>query len=158
MKIKLKKGNPASDESILALQVALGCQVSESFRSFLRANDGAEPETNIFKVTETNESGVNKFIPVSEILKERKRIENMAKEAYPVAWAEGGNYVLVDESKNGAVLFWDHEAPDEPTQLATSFGSFLDLLEPFDIQKIELKPSQVKRVWVDPEFLKRIKK
>jgi hypothetical protein len=158
MKIKLKKGKPASDESILALQAALGCQVSDSFRGFLHANDGAEPETNIFKITEKNESGVNRFIPVSEILKERGRIENIPAKAYPVAWAEGGNYVFVDEGKNGAVFFWDHELPEEPTRLAASFGAFLDLLEPFDIQKIELKPGQVKKVWVDPEFLKRLKK
>jgi SMI1 / KNR4 family (SUKH-1) len=105
MKIELKKGKLASDEPILALQAALGCQISDSFRSFLRGNDGAEPETNIFKITEKNESGVNQFIPVSEILKERGRIEDIPRTAYPIAWAEGGNYVFVDEGKNGAVFF-----------------------------------------------------
>ena len=157
MKIKLRGGKPASDESILALQAALGCQISGSFRDFVRGNDGAEPETNIFRITPQNESGVNRFIPVSEILKERARVEDTPTKAYPVAWAEGGNYVFVDESQNGAVFFWDHET-QERTELAPSFGTFLDLLEPFDIRKIELKPGQVKKVWIDPEFLKRLKK
>jgi hypothetical protein len=44
----------------------------------------------------------------------------------------------------GRCFFWDHEVPEPPTQLAPNFGAFLDLLEPFDIQKIELKPGQVK--------------
>ena len=38
------------------------------------------------------------------------------------------------------------------------FGAFLDILEPFDIKTIQLKPGQVKKVWIDPEFLKRLKK
>ena len=158
MKIQLNRGKAATNEACQALQVALGCELSESFRNFLRSNDGAEPETNIFKIADKNESGVNRFIPVSEILKERARIENISKKAYPVAWAEGGNYVIVDEDKNGTVFFWDHEVPEDLVKLASSFGAFLDILEPFDIKKIELKPGQVKKVWVDPEFLKRLKK
>ena len=101
---------------------------------------------------------MNRFIPVREILKERTHIENIPDKAYPVAWAEGGNYVFVDEEKDGAVFFWDHEAPENIVKLAPNFGAFLDLLEPFDIKKIELKPGQVKKVWIDPEFLKRLKK
>lgn len=158
MKIKLNKGKAATNEACVALQTALGCELSNSFRSFLRNNDGAEPATNIFKIADKSESGVNRFIPVTEILRERTCIENISKKAYPVAWAEGGNYVIVDEDKNGTVFFWDHEKPEDIVQLAVSFGAFLDLLEPFDIKKIELKPGQVKKVWVDPEFLKRLKK
>ena len=74
-----------------------------------------------------------------------------------MAWAEGGNYVLVDEGRKGTVWFWDHEIPDAPTELAPNFGAFLNLLEPFDIATIQLKPGQVKKVWIDPEFLKRLK-
>jgi hypothetical protein len=95
---------------------------------------------------------------VAEIMKERAHIENIPAKAYPIAWAEGGNYIFIDEEKSGAVFFWDHEVPEEITELAANFGTFLDLLDPFDINTIELKPGQVKKVWVDPEFLKRIKK
>jgi hypothetical protein len=154
----MRNGKPASEASIGALQAALGCQLSDSFAGFLRSNDGAEPETNIFEIGEKNESGVNKFIGANEILKERRHIENLPTRAYPVAWAEGGNYVFVDEGRNGVVFFWDHETPENIIELAPDFGAFLNLLEPFDAKSIQLKPGQVKNVWVDPEFLKRIKK
>jgi cell wall assembly regulator SMI1 len=157
MKIKLHGGKPASEQNISALETALGCELSESFKQFLRAHDGAEPETNIFSVDDKNECGVNGFIPSEEVLKERSYIENLPPKALPIAWAEGGNYVFIDEGKNGAVFFWDHETA-EATALAVTFGDFLNLLEPFDISTVKLKPGQVKKVWIDPEFLKRLKK
>jgi hypothetical protein len=67
------------------------------------------------------------------------------------------NSIFVDEGKNGIVCFWDHETT-EITTLAVTFGDFLELLQPFDISSVKLKPGQVKRVWVDPEFLERLKK
>jgi hypothetical protein len=39
-----------------------------------------------------------------------------------------------------------------------NFEVFLDLLEPFEIFSAELKPSQVKRTWVDPDFMKKFRK
>jgi hypothetical protein len=146
MKVKLKNGRPAAEGMALTLEHALGCRLSDSFKGFISSRDGAKPETNIFKINEQNDSGVNGFIP------------DIPAKAYPVAWAEGGNYVFIDEGKNGAVYFWDHEAPQSVTELAANFGAFLDPLEPFDINTIELKPGQVKKVWVDPEFLNRLKK
>jgi hypothetical protein len=47
------------------------------------------------------------------------------------------------------VFFWDHELPEKPVELAANFGAFVELLEPFDIQTIQLKPGQVKKVWID---------
>jgi hypothetical protein len=157
MKIKLSEGRMVPSGACQALQVALGCELSKSLTNFLQKNDGAKPETNIFKIDGKNNCGVSRFIPASEILKERTRIENIPEKAYPVAWADGGNYVFVNEDKGGAVFFWDHEVPENIVQLAPNFGQFLDLLEPLDIRKIKLKPGQVKKVWVDPEFLKRLK-
>jgi len=158
MKIKLMRGQAASEEAIVALEAELGCRLSDSFRAFVRTYDGAKPEANIFKIGENNDSGVNRFIPVDEISKERAHIENIPAKAYPVAWAEGGNYVFVDEGRNSAVYFWDHELPEETVELAANFEVFLDLLEPFDIKSTKLRPGQIKRVWIDPEFLKRLKK
>lgn len=158
MKIKLKGGKSATPKAVQKLEAALGCSISESFRRFVSENDGSKPEANIFKIGTDNDAGVNQFIPVSEILEERRSLENLPNRAYPIAWAEGGNYVLLDEGKGGQVYFWDHELPDENIiRLADNFDEFLSMLEPFDINSVELKPGQVKKVWIHPEFLKRIK-
>ena len=156
MKIKLKNGSSCSEEQILALEAALGCHLSDSFRGFLRTYDGAEPESNIFGVSDRDQSGVRKFIAVSEIMEERAYVWNVSPKAYPIAFDDCGNYVLIDEDKGGAVLFWDHEL-QESLESAADFGEFLNLLDPFDGTSIKLKPGQVKRVWIDPEFLKRLK-
>lgn len=158
MKIRLQGGTSAPEEIILAFESKLGCRLSHSVRAFLRTHDGAKPETNIFRITSTNGSGVNQFIPIAKISQERRCIENLSGRVYPIAWAEGGNYVLVDEDRDVAVFFWDHELPDCPIKLASNFAAFLELLEPLDINKVQLKPGQVKKVWIDPEFLKKLKK
>ncbi len=118
---------------------------------FVARNDGAEPETNVFKIGPANESGVNGFIPIKEIVNKMPRIENLPPRSFPVAWAEGGNYVSVNLAADGAVFFWDHERPDSVVRLASSFSTFL---EPFDVSSVKLKPAQVKKAWIDPDFLK----
>ena len=158
MKIRLKNGKRAREAAIAAIESSINCVLCNSFKVFVQENDGAEPETNIFTVRRGQESGVNRFIPAAEIPAERTRIENIPEKAYPFAWAEGGNYVFIDEAKNGNVFFWDHENPEAVTFLASDFRAFLDLLEPFDAASIQLKPGQLKKAWIDPEFLKRLKK
>jgi hypothetical protein len=136
----------------------LGCPISDSFRRFVSENDGSEPESNQFKIGDDNGAAVNRFIPVSEILEERQYIDNCPSQAYPIAWASCGNYVLLDEGEGGKVYFWDHEFEDENiTELADNFDAFLSIVEPDDVNSTELKPEQVLKVWANPEFLKRIK-
>jgi hypothetical protein len=158
VKVKLSNGKKAPQEVIVKLEAALASPLSESFKAFLGTYDGAKPSSNTFALASNNSAGVNQFIPAAQIEIERGRIENISEKAYPVAWASSGNYILIDENKNGAVFFWDHELPDKKTELAASFSEFLELLEPFDISKVKLEPGQVKRVWIDPEFLKKLHK
>lgn len=155
MKVKLTKGLAAAQNDLTALQQELGEALPSEFIEFVARYDGAEPETNIFKIgATTNESGINGFIPVKEIAREMPRIENLPARSFPVAWAEGGNYVFINLAAGGAVFFWDHERPDNIVRLANSFRPFLELLEPFDVGSIKLKPGQVKKAWIDPDFLK----
>ena len=156
MKISLNNGSAASEAAIADLEAAVRCRLSKSFLSFLKTYDGAEPETNV--VSGNFDCGVNRFIPAAQIASERKYLENLPRLGYPVAWAEGGNYVFIDEGANGSVFFWDHERPEDIVRLASDFAGLLDLMEPFDPNSIELKSGQVKRVWIDPEFLKTLKK
>jgi hypothetical protein len=158
MKIHLKNGKPASEGAILAIEVVLGCPLSESFRRFLAVHNGAEPECNSFKISNEQSSGIRWFVPAAEILRKRRFVDGLPQKAYPVAEDDCGNFVYIDEGRNGAVFFWDHELLDDPVELAPNFGAFLDLLEPFDTSTIQLKPGQVKKAWVDPEFLKKLKK
>jgi hypothetical protein len=90
MKIKLDGYGAASEESITGFEKFLGRSLSESMKRFLRNFDGAKPEPNIFSVGETNESGVNYFIPLRLIPQELARIRGLGRWAYPIAWAEGG--------------------------------------------------------------------
>lgn len=154
MKVKLVDGQAAQPSELAALQKKLDEALPAEFVDFVARNDGAKPETNIFKVSATNESGVNEFIPVRKIAVEMPRIENLPEKSFPVAWAEGGNYVFVNLAAGGSVFFWDHEQPGNIVRLANSFNLFLELLEPFNISSIELKPGQVKKAWIDPDFLK----
>ncbi len=154
MKVKLINGRTASQNEIAELQRALGEKLPAEFIEFAALNDGAEPETNIFRIEATNNSGVNGFIPVREIADEISRIENLPAKSFPIAWAEGGNYVFVNLAASRAVFFWDHERPETTFRLAGNFRSFLELLEPFNVNSIKLKPGQVKKAWIDPDFLK----
>jgi hypothetical protein len=61
---------------------------------------------------------------------------------------ESGNSFLY--APDGSVSFWDHETNDE-TALAVSVEQFCDSLgEP---APVVLKPGQVRKVWIDPDFL-----
>ncbi|MBK1869186.1 SMI1/KNR4 family protein [Aestuariivirga sp. YIM B02566] len=156
MAIELRRGGRASDDEIARLEEALGEKLPDVVRDFFRHHDGAKPENNTFAIGKCNESSINQFIPVREIEKEREQFESISSGAFPIAFDECGNYVLVDLRAGGAVYFWDHEL-DETVILSKDFASFLALLQPFDINSVELKPGQVKRVWIAPGFLESLK-
>ncbi len=155
MRIELKKGQSALPADIQEVEREMGRALPSAFLEFVGQYDGAEPETNVFKIGDTNKSGVNGFIPVRDILDERVSIENLPSTALPVAWAEGGNYVFIDVASR-AVYFWDHEQPIPPVRIASDFAAFIEMLEPFDPGSVELKPGQVISAWIDPEFRKSL--
>lgn len=159
MTVQLKRaGAGASEDDLRHIEQVIGFPISRTFADFVRAHNGAVPETNTFNIAQGNQSGVNRFIPVSDILAERQRLEPIPRGAYPVAWAEGGNYVFINEEEGGKVYFWDHEVADGTHFLADTFDAFLANLTPFDVRSVSLAPGQVKRAWINKDFLKRIKK
>ncbi|WP_444959735.1 SMI1/KNR4 family protein [Microbulbifer sp. VVAC002] len=158
MRVKFSKPKAVEERDIDYLAVALGCSMPVDIKDFFLEFNGSKPESNIFKLTKNNSSGVNKLIPVSEVLNERKYLDHVGKGVFPVAVAEGGNYVVIDLDKNQEVYFWDHEEPQNMVKLAGNIYEFLDSLIPFDTNSIELKEGQVESAWIDPEFLKRLKK
>ena len=158
MTVTIRSGGRANQRDISVLEDIVGQPLSHGFKEFVASHDGAKPEMNVFEVNAEIESGVNEFIPMKQIVDERSNIENIGNEAYPFAWAEGGNYLLIDEARQGAVFFWDHEVPEESHKVADNFNAFLELLRPFDPSSVQLAPGQVRSAWINPEFLKKFSK
>jgi SMI1-KNR4 cell-wall len=155
MKVGLEGGGIASERDIVALEKLIGQPLDLGFRKFIAENDGAIPESNAFPVNGiSNFGGVNEFTLVKEIIEERAYFETIGKHAYPVALSAGGNYVVLDQGRGGAIFFWDHEL-DAFSMIAGSFVEFLDMIEPFDESSIKLAPGQVISAWIDPDFLKQ---
>lgn len=154
--IEISGGRRLSEEEVREVEQDLEVSLPGDYREFVVNHDGLRPQLNIFRVSGANESGVNEFIPLRRIPKECTFIENLGDGRIPIAWAEGGNYVCLDISTVGGVFFWDHEEPERDMKLADSFSRFIELLEPFDPNSVELRPGQVKSAWIDPDFLKSL--
>lgn len=159
MKIKLgKAASHPSLEQISALEVSLGTKFANEYLSFLQKYNGALPEANVFRVSDQNSSGVNGFIPLEKIAYEAQFLDSeVSPDFFPIAYAEGGNYVCLPiAAGRDGVYFLDHEIPGlvALTKLAGSLEGFLDQLQPLDRTEVKLKPGQVKKVWIDPSFLK----
>ena len=146
-----------------------GISLPESYKAFLTEFNGGKPETNIFNIDKNNDAGVNEFIELKKIDEViyiyKNRIPNSV---LPIAHSEGGNLVClgIDKKNFDDVFFWDHEGEklDENKEpsitnlylISKSFGEFLKKLKPFDMSSVVLKPGQVKKVWIDPDFKKRL--
>jgi hypothetical protein len=155
MAVKLSNYVPASEKGIKTLEKALGKKLPIEYINFLLSFNAAKPETNIFSISKDSECGVDKFISYQDILKETRLIEHISEDMIPIAWAEGGNYIL-QNIENGKIFFWDHEIPEKQIELALNISEFLKQLEPFDLSSVELKDGQVKSAWIDEDFLKNL--
>lgn len=159
MSINLGKGKSASGRSISEIEDFIGDKLDSELKLFFLSNDGSSPESNYFPVGGRKYmGGINKFIAASDVLSERIHIDGIGKKAFPIAFSAGGNYVVIDfEKTRGGVYFWDHERHGDMIKISNNFRDFLNLLQPFDASSVKLEPGQVKRVWIDPEFIKKIR-
>jgi len=155
MAIKMRNALPISKINIDKLSNKLGYSLPKTYEEFLLQYNGAKPELNIFKINEDNNIGVDRFIPISNIKDEIKNIDHVSSTKIPIAWAEGGNYILLD-LESGKISFWDHEIPEKQYELADNINTFIGQLEPFDYSTVELQEGQVESAWIDPDFLKNI--
>ena len=151
MTVALHNGRAVSEEEVLAFESAAGCKIPPEYHSFVRSQDGAKPDLNVFPIDEDNASGVNRFIPLSQLCREKSRVP-LPTACYPIAWAEGGNYVCIDCASNGIVCFWDHEDPTNLCRLADSFAAFLELLQPFTSAQVDPDSYHVDSAWIDPDL------
>jgi hypothetical protein len=151
MSILIPKTNGASATAITDLEKLLGKNLPQSYIMFLKEHDGARPASNAFKVSENNSAGVDEFVPAHESVHIFNKVEGFPSHALAVARASGGNFVYLDPA-SGVVYFWDHEIEGTDIRLAGSFGEFLAMLQPSDVNQIKLKPGQVKKIWGNPDF------
>lgn len=158
MKIKVLEKEEFLGSDLKQLEEYVGHKFPGELKTFFKKYNGANVEPNIFEYSDSLQCNVNKFISLKEIVNEIKFIDNLDKFTIPVAIAEGGNYVIVNVLENGKVYFWDHEEPEIKYPISDNILDFLDQLEPFSVNDIELKKEDIISSWIDPDFLKSIKK
>ena len=155
MNVRLSdEASPASQLEVKRLQRRMTAAPSD-YLEFLISRNGCRVETNVFRVDAGNDSGVSAFLDVDSVIKEKAALgDRLSQHAWPVAYAEGGNYVCLrlEDSGTWCVVFWDHELEEE-TFLSSTFSAFLESLERFDSASVVLQPGQVISVWVDPGLL-----
>jgi hypothetical protein len=86
----------------------------------------------------------------------------------PIGRDAGGNIVCLNlsESNYGYVYFWNHEEElkfeegtitiDDLYFIADSFQEFLNSVEKEKVKETEVEGYKVKKVWIDPDFLKEL--
>jgi hypothetical protein len=148
MTISIPRTDEASDSSLAALVGKYG-NLPPEYADFLAIHDGAKPLSNVLKGTNYS-VGVNAFLPASEIIGIANSVQGLSIDLLPFGEDDSGNFVCLGVEDH-RVYFWDHEVASDKV-VADSFCEFLRQLEPFDLSSVKLKPGQVKRVWVSPDF------
>lgn len=148
MTISIPETTPLDEATLRQAEFRLKCELPSAFRTFVAKHNGAEPQDNTFK-TKDNESGVRRFIPISEAAILREQIEGFPTTVIPIAEDDCGNYVYLHE-KTGQIHFWDHEAGGAGEVIAEDFMAFLRLVQPFDPSTLP-KPKVI-RAWIKPGF------
>ncbi len=163
MTVNIKQGKKISKDDIFSFEQRNGVKFPNDYREFLIESNGGVPETNEFDIPGSNNgSGINEFLSIEELESIKKSLgERLLPNAWVIAYAEGGNYLCLVVGENEGVYFWDHELEAKEGQSASwdnmflvtdNFADFLFSLRKFDINKVELKPGQVQKVWVNPDF------
>jgi hypothetical protein len=174
--VNIKPNNKTDLTAIEAFEAAVGKKLPEDYRRFLLFSNGGKPENNEFSIPdEKNAAGIDRFYgllgePKSDDLLHQYQLflDRIPMGILPIADASGGNLVCLSLCENtlGYVYFWDHELESEEGVTATfsnlflvgsSFDNFLAKLKSFDSSQVRLKPGQVKKAWVNPDFLKSLK-
>ncbi len=153
--VKFRDSHPLTEEQIALIEAENGWVFPQAYRDFLTHHNGGAPAVDTCAVDDNEDCDITGFIPADRIKEEACYIENLPENTIPIAWAECGNYVVLDIHEPGIVRFWDHEDPTRDVILADTFSNFIGALR--ETSSIEVDKAEVVSVWIDPEFAKSLK-
>ena len=128
---------------IAADETELSQRLRTELKIFIESGRAGKPETNIFRLADGIESGIDAFIAADRLPHEQSLIrQRIGDDFLPIAYAESGNYFCVATSGSdaGSIYFIDYEIPETEAfiELASSYKSFLDVLKPPDPKSVQL--------------------
>lgn len=174
MAIKIVKPNgKIALQAIEGFETAIGKKLPDDYKTFLLTFNGGKPGSNEFPIPDQqNAAGVDLFYGILEKrewgdlrLRRAELNDRVPKDVLPIGDASCGNVVCLSLQPKtfGQVFFWDHELEAEEGETAifsnlfrigNSFSDFFESLKKFDVSQVKLKPGQVKKAWINPDFLK----
>lgn len=148
MVILLPQAGAVSDASIAELTAKYGSLPAE-YVDFLRLHDGAKPPPNV--LAGTNYSvGVHNFLLASEIPRRAGAVEGLSPKLLPFGEDDSGNFICIGIDDH-RIYFWDHEF-DGDQVVAENFNDFIERLEDFKLNTLDLQPGRVINSWVNQDF------
>lgn len=176
--VSIKKTNRNFDREIFNdIEKQIELKLPLEYIEFLEKYNGGRPENNIVELKggEIKSFSISIFFGVnldnnSDFLYHCNLLgKRIPKKCVPIAYVEGGNIVCVNLSadKYGYIYLWDHDVEllygdditvDNMYFIAKSFAEFMKMIKPYNPTNEELSEYKVLDVWVNPEFMKKIKK
>ncbi|WP_249872820.1 SMI1/KNR4 family protein [Oceanobacillus saliphilus] len=162
-----------NENDLITFSRKIGYELPKDYIEFLRHHNGGYVKNSISSYFK---NGKQKFFLTSmfglgsddDLLSRfetyKKRIPNTC---IPIGRDAGGNLVCLNlsEDRYGYVYFWDHEEElnyeegkitiNDLYLITETFNEFLNSIERDDLKKSE-EGYKVKKVWVDPDFLKEL--
>ena len=162
-----------NEDNLITFSEKIGYELPKDYIEFLRHHNGGYVKNSISSYVK---NGKQKFILTSmfglgsgdDLLSQfetyKKRIPNTC---IPIGRDTGGNIICLNlsEDRYGYVYFWDHEEElnydegkitiNDLYIIAETFNEFLNTIER-DNMKEQEEGYKVKKVWVDPDFLKEL--
>jgi hypothetical protein len=155
MKVSVGEVSPVSALDLARVEHFFGCALGEELLLFYNEFNGARLSLNELSGELCSAVGVNAFIPIDKVIGVIERFP-FAKNFLPIAWAEGGNYIVIN-LLDGQIYFVNHELEEGYFKVASNVGDFLDKLLPSKPLTALPEGVTVGDVWIDPDFLKRVK-
>lgn len=163
-----------NENELITFSNKIGYKLPNDYIGFLRHHNGGLVKDSI---STYYKNGHQKFILTSmfglesedNLISQYERYKNrIPNTCIPIGRDAGGNLVCLNlsEDRYGHIYFWNHEEELKYEEgkitindlyfIAETFNDFLNSIERDDIKKSEDKGYKVKKVWVNPDFLKEI--